>query len=957
MNKKIIFISVIILAISVSISFSQHVNVEKFVLDNGLTVLLSEDHAKPKVFGGVIVNAGGKDDPKDATGMAHYQEHMLFKGTEELGTINWGKEKIHIDNIFKLYDDLGKTEDDEKRKEIQKQINEESLKAAEYAIPNELSNLIKSMGGTNLNAGTGPDNTVFYNAFPSNQIEPWLDLYSHRFINPVFRSFQAELEVVYEEKNMYQDMFFFPLFEKFNEYFFKQHPYGQQTLIGTTEDLKNPSLTKMYDFFKTYYVPNNMALILVGDFNSDEIKPLIKEKFGKWKKRELPEPIKYKEEPFTGREYAKVKMSPIGLGILGFRSAPSGHKDKIPLEICNRILSNENQTGILDKIVLDNKIMVAQVFSMPYKDYGASLIFFVPKILGQNLDDAEQLILSEMKKLNKGEFDDWMIDAIKNELYVEYMMDLESIEDKAMYILGIFTQGKDIDYINKIPDIINSVSKEDVIKIANKYYGDNYLAFHSKMGFPKKDKIEKPEFEPLKVNTNAKSKYTKYFDKLKTKELIEKYIDIKKDVTKSEFEGCNFYYTNNPVNDIFTFKIKYGIGEYKLPMIKYASEMMNYAGTKDKTVNEFKNEFSKLGCSYYIYSNNSYLIVEVNGIEKNYKEAGKLILELITNPVLEQDKIKNLIDGEKTNRKIEKSEPDAIADALFDYVRFKEKSQYIERLSMKEIKALQATDLVDVFKKATGYFAEIHFIGTLNDEELPEKSANALGLLQKVNATKSPIYQEREKYNENIVYFVNKKKARQSKIFFFANGKPFSIENKPNIDAFNMYFGGGFSGLVLQEIREYRSMAYSAGARFGVPIIKGKNADFIGYIGTQADKTNEAIEIFTGLVREMPQKKERMQMIKDYLIQSALTNQPLFRNLSSSVVKWELLGYDSDPAKYNVPKYKQLEFSDINIFYQDNLKEIPLVTIIVGNKKSIDMKKLSEYGKIIEIKEKKLFND
>lgn len=957
MKKHNIIFQIILLIATSSICYSQDLKIDQYELNNGLKVYLCEDHSKPEVFGAIIINAGGKDDPKDATGMAHYQEHMLFKGTQDLGTTNWGKEKVHIENIFKLYDELGKTTDEEKRKEIQTQINKESLESVKYAIPNELSNLIKSMGGTNLNAGTGPDNTIYYNAFPSNQTEKWLDLYSHRFTNPVFRSFQAELEVVYEEKNMYEDMFFSPLFEKFNENFFKQHPYGQQTLIGSIDDLKNPSLSKMYKFFKTYYVPNNMALVLVGDFDTETIKPIIKDKFQEWIKKDLPKSIEYKEEPFNGREFVEVKMSPIGLGLLGFRSAPAGHSDEISLEICNRILSNENQTGLLDKIVLDNKIMAAEVFSMPYKDYGATILLFVPKILGQKLEDGEKLILSEIEKLKKGEFEDWMIDAIKNELYIEHMMNLESNEDKALMISEMFSQGKDVNYLNKIPDLINSVTKEEIINIANKYYGNDFLAFYSKMGFPKKKKIEKPGYEPLLTNTNEKSSYTKRFENINTPKLKEKYIDINNDVLKTSFEGCDFYFTKNTVNDIFTLTLKYGIGEFKLPLLKYASYMMNYAGTSDLNVNELKNSFSKLGCSYYIYSDDSYLYIDLKGIEKNINESVKLLSHFIAEPVLDQDKIKNLIDEERTSRKMEKSEPDNVADALFDFVRFKEKSSYIDRMSMKEIKDLKAEDLTAAFQEAKKYHAEIHYVGTIEKEEIADKATQLFNLVEKKNNSESPIYKEREKYSENTVFFVNKKKSLQSKIFFFANGKPFQIKDAAQIDAFNMYFGGGFSGLVLQEIREYRSMAYSAGARYSVPDIKNKNVDFIGYIGTQADKTIEALEIFTGLVREMPAKEERMEMIKDYLIQSAFTNQPSFRDISKTIIEWRNIGYESDPAKVLVPQYEKLSFDDIVSFYQTNLKEAALVTVIVGNKKNIDMKELKKYGTFIEIKEKNLFKD
>lgn len=935
--------------------FSQYLKVEKMILDNGLTVFLSEDHTRPEVFGGVITKAGGKNDPKDATGMAHYMEHMLFKGTQELGTTDWEKEKPHIDKIFELYDQLGKTTDEEVRKSIQTEINQESLKAGEYAIPNELSNVIKSMGGTNLNAGTGPDNTMFYNAFPPNQIEKWLDLYSHRFMDPVFRSFQAELEVVYEEKNMYSDMFIFPLLEELNKNFFKNHPYGQQTLIGTAEDLKNPSLTKMKAFFDTYYVANNMGLIIVGDIDIEKIKPIIKEKFGQWRSGEVPEPVIYEEKPFNGKEVVNVKMTPIKLGLLGFRTVPSGHPDEIALTICNGILSNSNSTGLLDQLALDNQLMAAQVLNMPYLDHGATYLLYIPKIIGQKLEAAEQLVLDQLQKLKAGEFEDWMVEAIKNEQYKYYMTTFESIEDKALMIATTFSEGKDIEELNLLPEKVQKITKEEVIKVANKYYGENYLAFNSKMGFPKKEKIDKPGYEPLIANTNATSVYTNRFNAIQSTLPEEKFIDFDKAVKTTSAKGGIVYRTQNPLNDIFTMKIKFGIGEYKNPMLKYASSAMNYAGTDEKTINELKNEFSKIGCSYGIYSDKSYTTIELEGIEKNFDQAIALLSELIYAPKLDQKKIDNIVDENKTERKMEKTEPDNVASALLEYVRYKNKSSFIDRLSMKEIKALKAEDLVASFKESSQYFTEIHLVAQNDLEDKSQLLEKTFKLNEDKKPSDSPIYLESEKYNENTVFFVNKKKARQSKIFFMVDGAPFDINKKAYIDEFNMYFGGGFSGLVLQEVREYRSLAYSAGAGFRIPALKNKPTYFIGFIGTQADKTNEVIDVFHELVRNMPSKTERAPMIKDYLIQSAFTGTPNFRDMSQSIADWKLQGYTEDPAKVDIEIYKSFKFEDIENFYKTHLKDAKVVTVIVGDGHKIDLKKIASYGKIVPVKEKILF--
>jgi predicted Zn-dependent peptidase len=382
---------------------------------------------------------------------------------------------------------------------------------------------------------------------------------------------------------------------------------------------------------------------------------------------------------------------------------------------------------------------------------------------------------------------------------------------------------------------------------------------------------------------------------------------------------------------------------------------MNYAGTNDFALVQYKNEYSKIGCNYYIHSDDSYTYIELEGIEDNLPKALNLISELIKSPVLNSEKLDIIIEEEQANRKLERSEPENVANALFDYVKHKGQSEYLNRLPLKEIKKLNTDSLVNTFIDATKYETELHYCGKTNLAELKNILSVHLSIDRPDIESNSPYIKEFEKYNENTIYFVDKKKALQSKIFFFINGKPYQIDEDATTDAFNMYFGGGFSGLVLQEIREYRSMAYSAGAAYKKPIVSKGDSHFLGYIGTQADKTNEAIDVFSGLVRNMPEKSERIQMIQDYLKQSALTSRPDFRNISETVRSWELMGYNDDPTKIKIPQYEDLKFDDILGFYSNNLKGKPMVICIVGDKKRIDMDALKKHGEITIVKESSLF--
>ena len=422
--------------------WSQEIAVEKYQLANGLTVYLNEDPHASNVFGAVWVNAGGKHDPADATGIAHYLEHMLFKGTQTMGTQDYALEKPHLDSIRILYDKLAQTDDESTQLAIQKAINQHEIAAAAYAIPNEFDRLIKSIGSTRVNASTNYDYTNYYNFFPSNQINRWLDIYAHRFQDPVFRLFQTELEVVYEEKNRAGDNLQRRVSEKFQEYIYGEHPYSTQTVLGSIEHLKKPSLSKMYEYFNKYYVANNMALVLAGNFKAEEVKPQIEQTFGQLRAGDVPEFPSYDPGPFAGREVEKVRITPIKAGFLGYKLVPYTHPDRAALEVIGEMMSNSNETGFIDELTLNSEVLYAGGYNEFLKDDGSTFIFIVPKIFGKSLKKFEAQLKNNFKGIAEGQFTDEYLASVKNGLYKYSRRRLENLDDRAWnigysFILGV----------------------------------------------------------------------------------------------------------------------------------------------------------------------------------------------------------------------------------------------------------------------------------------------------------------------------------------------------------------------------------------------------------------------------------------------------------------------------------------------------------------------------------------
>ncbi len=241
-----------------------------YTLSNGLTVHMAVNKDEPRIQTYIGVRVGSKDDPAQTTGLAHYFEHMMFKGTPNFGTMDWAKEKVLIDKIEALFESYRTTKDPEKRKQIYKEIDQVSFEASKLAIPNEYDKLMTAIGSNGTNAFTGNDYTAYVENIPSNQIENWAKIQQERFTTPVLRLFHTELETVYEEKNMSLTNDGRRANEAMMSALFPNHPYGTQTTLGDAEHLKNPSMKEINNFFKKYYVPNNMIVVMAGDFDPDQ---------------------------------------------------------------------------------------------------------------------------------------------------------------------------------------------------------------------------------------------------------------------------------------------------------------------------------------------------------------------------------------------------------------------------------------------------------------------------------------------------------------------------------------------------------------------------------------------------------------------------------------------------------------------------------------------------------------
>ncbi len=944
-----------------SSSSQKEFNYEHFTLENGLNVYLTKNTQSPRFRAEIAVHSGSKSDPSDATGIAHYLEHMLFKGTENIGTTDFPKEKEILDKINQTYDLRFNEKDEKKREEYQKQINKLSVEASKYALPNEIDAIYSKLGGDGLNAYTSDEETVYIVDLPKNRVEQWAMIESERFLKPVFRLFQPELETVYEEKNRGMDNKERLISEAVESLLYKNHPYGTQTTLGTVEHLKNPSLTKMYEFYRKNYVPNNMAIVISGDIDINQTKQIITKYFSSWKKKEDVKFNPPKESPLNGVERKTVNYKGEEKVVLAFRGASYKEKEKDVLTLIDMILDNGTAGLINQNLVNSQKVRSAGSYTSFNEDYGAMYLYGIPKE-GQKLSEVESLLLEQIEKVKKGDFDESLLSGIILNFEMSQKAQLENDVGRVNILKESFLRNDSVENIMSLSKRLKKINKADIVKAANKYYKNNYVAVYRKdkeYSFPK---IEKPVLDKITLNTSSKSDFIKAVENVKVTPITPKWVDYNNDFKAISYAtGTVMYHTTNPVNDLFNFSINYNYGnKHNKGFCEVMSEL-NFAGTDDMTADEVKKELFKMGvnlnysCSDYGFSMN------ISGLDSQFEKALSLGEKVLWSAKLDENHLKNKVKNIITNRLDSKKDHNTLRGALSSYISYGDKSPYINRLKKSELENLSVNQYNNMKKELIKQNFETYYSGQLSSDKVlntVKKYHQPQNInVPLLNARQRPERETLIRHTKPVkIYFLDHKGA-QAHISLVIPEAQVDINNDLNTSLYNEYFGGGMSGIMFQEVRESRSLAYSSSARYYQGSRLGDQDQMTGYIGTQADKTVEALTLFVDLLKNIPVSNERFIRAKEAIENSYRTGYVNFRSVVPTVQYWGQLGYDKDPRPENFNQLSNTKLDDMLKYIKEKVSSKSLTFMIVGDKSKIKMEELKKIGEVEDISINKLFTD
>lgn len=916
-------------------------------LENGLTVYMTVYKNAPRLQTCIAVKAGSKHDPADATGLAHYLEHMLFKGTDVYGTKDYAKEEPLLNQIEQLYETYRKTTDEKKRKQIYRQIDSLSGVASKYSIANEYDKMIASLGAQGNNAYTSFEQTVYITDIPTNQLEKWLTIEAERFRKPVMRIFHTELEAVYEEKNRSLDSDNDKAWEALASSLWQKHTYGTQTTIGTIDHLKNPSLTEIKKYMDKYYVPNNIAICLSGDFDMDAAIRMIDEKWGGMKMKMVPEWKPAVEAPIA-KPITREVFGPDAEGVLiGFRMNGAQTKDADLLLLLNKVLYNNN-AGLIDlNLNQKQKTLTADAFPLVLKDYSAHILGGTPKE-GQKLEEVRDLLLAQLELVKKGEFPDWLITAAVNDLKLEQIKRFESNYSRADAFVEAFSTDMAWQYAVDRISRISKITKKELMDFAKTTYNNNYVVVYKRTGEDKSvQKVVKPEITPVAMNRDDRSPFLQKLESTPVSDIEPVFVDYSKDISSSVVKSkIPLLYKENKENKTFNLYYVLDMGTTSDKRLGVAINYLEFLGTSKLTPEQVKQEFYKLGCSYGVYSSEEQVYVSLNGLSENFEKALVLFENLLSDVQPNKEALGNLVADvlkRRTDAKLNKD--NILQSGMYNYAMYGPRSPYTHILSEAELKALKPEELCTFLKSLLSYEHRVLYYGPLPQKDL----AALLETGHKSPATLKPVpapavFERQETGNK--VYVIDYD-MKQAEIMMLHKGDVYDKSRAPVISLYNQYFGaGGFTCLVVQELRESKALAYSAFARYSSPDRKDKPYYMSSYIGTQADKLPEAMAGMTELMNNMPLSESFLKTARESVMGNVRTERVTKADVLFSYERAKRLGLEYDIRKDIFEKVNTMGFAELKAFQEQFVRNKGYTILVMGKKESLDLKTLEKYGKV-----------
>ncbi|MDE7456636.1 MAG: insulinase family protein [Prevotella sp.] len=919
-----------------------------YTLDNGLRVYLSVNKDKPRIQTYIAVRTGSKNDPAETTGLAHYLEHLMFKGTKLFGTNNPTAEAPLLDEIEQRYEAYRKLTDPEARRQAYHEIDSVSQVAAQYFIPNEYDKLMAAIGAQGTNAFTSNDVTCYVEDIPSNEIENWAKIQADRFQNMVIRGFHTELEAVYEEYNMYLTDDGDKLFSALGKKLTPTHPYGMQTTIGTQEHLKNPSITNIKNYFRKWYVPNNVAICMAGDFDPDQTVAIIERYFGQWKPAaDVSQPVFPEQHPLTAPTDTTVIGQQAEQVWLGWLAKKASDLQCDTLEVIEDILNN-GKAGIFDlNLNQPMKVQYAGGGVQALQDYSTFLLMGMPKP-GQSLEDVRSLMLAEIDNLKKGNFSDDLLPSVINNKKLSYQRALDNNQWRVRQHMNAFINGESWQQHTGQLDRIAKFTKQDIVDFANRFFTDGYATIFKKQGVDTlQKKIDKPAITPIPTNRDQMSQFVRDIQNAQVEPIQPQFLDYQRDLTVGNVKkGLPLLYKKNVDNQLFNLVFRYDFGQEDDNRYGVASDYLDYVGTDQMTAADIKQQFYKLACNYSVNVNSDNVSISLSGLSENMEAALKLVEHILHHAKADQQSYSQYVDLVLKDRDDAKKNQRTCFNYLYQYGVYGPYNPSRHMMSAEQLRNADPQQLLDLLKNLGTMEHTVLYYGPMTEKQL----SSAVTKLHKTPKHLAAVPQgqpyTKEQTPQNEVWLAPYDAKNIYMRMYNNEGRDFNPDEAGIITLFNEYFGGGMNGIVFQEMREARGLAYNASAYYARPSKKGEKESFFTHIITQNDKMMDCVRQFHQILDTIPQSETAFQIAKDAVVKQLASQRVQKLSVLYSYLTMKKLGLDYDLNEKIYRDVQRLTLQDIVRFEQQQIARKPYRYVILGDEKELDVPSLERIAPI-----------
>lgn len=919
-----------------------------YTLDNGLRVYLSVNKDKPRIQTYIAVRTGSKNDPAETTGLAHYLEHLMFKGTRLFGTNNPTAEAPLLDEIEQRYEAYRKLTDPEARRQAYHEIDSVSQVAAQYFIPNEYDKLMAAIGAQGTNAFTSNDVTCYVEDIPSNEIENWAKIQADRFQNMVIRGFHTELEAVYEEYNMYLTDDGDKLFSALGKKLTPTHPYGMQTTIGTQEHLKNPSITNIKNYFRKWYVPNNVAICMAGDFDPDQTVAIIERYFGQWKpSADVSQPVFPEQRPLTAPTDTTVIGQQAEQVWLGWLAKKASDLQCDTLEVIEDILNN-GKAGIFDlNLNQPMKVQYASGGVQTLQDYSTFLLVGMPKP-DQSLEEVRSLMLAEIDNLKKGNFSDDLLPSVINNKKLSYQRALDNNQWRVRQHMNAFINGESWQQHTGQLDRIAKFTKQDIVDFANRFFTDGYVTIFKKQGVDTlQKKIDKPAITPIPTNRDQMSQFVHDIQNAQVEPIQPQFLDYQRDLTVGSVKkGLPLLYKKNVDNQLFNLVFRYEFGQEDDNRYDIASDYLDYVGTDQMTAADIKQQFYKLACNYSVNVNSDNVSISLSGLSENMAAALKLVEHILHHAKADQQSYSQYVDLVLKSRDDAKKNQRTCFSYLYQYGVYGPYNPSRHMMSAEQLHNTDPQQLLDLLKNLGAMEHTVLYYGPMTEKQLSSVVTKLHKTPKRLAAVPQGQPYTKEQTPQNEVWIAPYDAKNIYMRMYNNEGRDFNPDEAGIITLFNEYFGGGMNGIVFQEMREARGLAYNASAYYARPGKKGEKESFFTHIITQNDKMMDCVRQFHQILDTIPQSETAFQIAKDAVVKQLASQRVQKLSVLYSYLAMKKLGLDYDLNEKIYRDVQRLTLQDMVRFEQQQIARKPYRYIILGDEKELDVPALERIAPI-----------